>query len=75
MLEEGPSGRWRCKTKSGGPRLAEHGWAGLSDLYEPCLLLPEEARNFESPDDLIATLLGKCSNNPRAEVGGANQDW
>ena len=41
MLEERPSGRWRAKTKSGEPRLPEHGWAGFSDLYEPYLLLQE----------------------------------
>ena len=45
MVEERSSRRWRCKTKSGEPRLAEHGGVWLSDLYEPYLLLQEMSGN------------------------------
>ena len=36
------------QTKSGGARLFEHGWAGLSDFYEPYLLLEEMSGNYAS---------------------------
>ena len=37
-LEPRPSGRHPDKHKMGGARLLEHGWGGLSDVYEPYLL-------------------------------------
>ena len=40
-LEPRPSGRHPDKHKMGGARLLEHGWGGLSDLYEPYLLSKE----------------------------------
>ena len=47
-LEQGPSGRWRLKHKMGGARLSEHGWAGLSDPYEPYLFSKEMSGNNDS---------------------------
>ena len=44
-LEPRPSRRWRDKDKMGEARLSEHGWGGLSDIYEPYLLSKEMSGN------------------------------
>ena len=65
MLEERPSGRWRAKTKSGEARLEEHGWAGLSDLYEPYLLLQEMSGNYS--EGMTKAMLSTVPLHTRAQ--------
>ena len=48
-LEWRASGRWRDKHVLDGARLLEHGWAGLSDLYELYLLSGRCPGKFELP--------------------------
>ena len=51
-LEPPRSGRRRDKHKMGEARLLEHGWAGLSDLYEPYLLSKEMSGKNRASENL-----------------------